>query len=162
MAHRGGENLLSSDDRDSLEQLEGLLLSLKSIAEKERRREELTESEYDLINSYGEIMETLTGAAADKPPPAGSVDEEEAAVVADVATDPDSGTVLEEAVGKIFEIFVVTKVGGQLSLTLGGVFSYYEFAWPMSDRLTDEAWRELLNSGQAPARPEWTASFISQ
>ncbi len=138
------------------------MLSLKSIAEKELRKEELTESEYDLINSYGDIMETLTGAAADKPPPGGSVDEEEAAMVADVATDPNSGSVLEEGVGKIYQIFVVAEVDGQLRLTQGGVFSYYEFGWPMSDRLTDEAWRELLNSGQAPARPEWTASFISQ
>jgi hypothetical protein len=30
----------------------------------------------------------------------------------------------------------------------------------MSDRLTDESWREMLNSGQAPPRPEWTSSFI--
>ena len=154
--------LLSSDDRDSLEQLEELLLSLKSIAEKELRGEVLTESEYDLVNSYGDWLETLTIAAADKEQPGGSVHEHEAAVVADVATDPNSGSVLEEGVGRIYQIFVVTKVGGQLSLTLGGVFSYYEFGWPMSDRLTDEAWRELLNSGQAPARPEWTASFISQ
>jgi hypothetical protein len=40
------------------------------------------------------------------------------------------------------------------------VLSYYEFARPMGDRLTDEGWREMLNSGQAPARPEWTSSFI--
>jgi len=99
-------------------------------------------------------------ASADKPQPGGSVDEEEAAVIADVATDPNSGTVLEEAVGKIFEIYVVAQVEGQLLVTQGGVFSYYEFPWPMSDRLTDESWREMLNNGQAPPRPEWTSSFI--
>jgi hypothetical protein len=47
-------------------------------------------------------------------------------------------------------------------VTKGGVFSYYEFPWPMSDRLTDEAWREMLGSGQAPARPYWTASFMAE
>jgi hypothetical protein len=154
--------LLSSDDRDSLEQLEDTLLSLTTIAEKELRGESLTESEYDFINSYGDLLETLTVAAADKSEPGGSLDEEEAAVVADVATDPNSGTVLEEAVGKIFEICVVTEVDGQLTLTQGGVFSYYEFTWLMDDRLTDEAWRELLNDGQAPPRPEWTSSFVGQ
>jgi len=153
-------SLLASDDRDSLVRLEELLLSLKAIAEKELEGEPLAEEEYDLINSYGDILENLTLAAADKPEPGGSVDEEEAAVVADVATDPNSGTVLEEAVGKIFEIYVVAEVEGQLTLTEGGVFSYYEFAWPAADRLTDEAWRGLLNSGQAPPRPEWTSSFI--
>ncbi|HUS69189.1 MAG TPA: DUF3160 domain-containing protein, partial [Anaerolineae bacterium] len=153
-------SLLASDDRDSLVRLQELLLSLKAIAEKELQRETLAEEEYDLINSYGDILENLTVAAADKPEPGGSVDEEEAAVVADVATDPNSGTVLEEAVGKIFEIYVVAEVEGQLLVTQGGVFSYYEFSWPMSDRLTDENWREMLNSGQAPPRPEWTRSFI--
>jgi hypothetical protein len=154
-------SLLSSGDKDSLEYLERSLLSLKDIAENELQGQSLTDSEYDFINSYGDMLETLTVAAADKPQPGGSVDEEEAAVVADVATDPNSGTVLEEAVGKIFEIYVVAEVEGQLLVTQGGVFSYYEFAWPMSDRLTDESWREILNSGQAPARPEWTATFVS-
>jgi hypothetical protein len=154
--------ILASHDRDSLDQLEELLLSLKTIAENELAGESLSDSEYSLVNSYGDWLETLTIAAADKEQPGGSVDEHEAAVVADVATDPNSGTVLEEGVGRIYPIFVVAEVDGQLALTQGGVFSYFEFAWPMSDRLTDEAWRELLNSGQAPVRPEWTASFITQ
>jgi len=154
--------LLSTDDRDSLEQLDQLLLSLKTIAEKELQGETLTDSEYDLINFCGDWLESLTIAAADKPEPGGSVDEHEAALVADVATDPNSGSVLEEGVGRIYQISVVTEVEGQFTLTRGGVFSYYEFSWPMSDRLTDEAWRELLESGQAPPGPEWTSSFMSQ
>ncbi len=85
---------------------------------------------------------------------------EEAAVVADVATDPNSGMVLEEAVGKVFEVYVVVEVEGELVITQGGAFSYYEFSQPMADRLTDESWREMLNTGQAPPRPEWTGSFI--
>ncbi|NBD34520.1 MAG: DUF3160 domain-containing protein, partial [Chloroflexi bacterium] len=31
-----------------------------------------------------------------------------------------------------------------------GVFSYYEFPWAISDRLTDEAWRQMLEEGNAP------------
>jgi len=155
----GERGLLSEQDRGSLEVLEELLLSLKTIAEKELAGTLLTEDEYDLINFYGDTLDGLTVAAADTEEMGGSV-EEEAAVVADVATDPNSGTVLEEAVGKIFEIFVAVEVEGQLKITEGGVFSYYEFAWPMGDRLTDEGWREMLNSGQAPPRPEWTSSFI--
>jgi hypothetical protein len=156
----GERGLLSEQDRDSLEGLERLLLSLKAMAEKELAGTALTEDEYNFINSYGDTLEWLTIAAADKGEMGASVDEEEAAIVADVATDPNSGTVLEEAVGKIFEIYVVVGVEGQLQITEGGVFSYYEFGWPMSDRLTDESWREMLNSGEAPPRPEWTSSFI--
>ena len=35
------------------------------------------------------------------------------------------------------------------------MYSYYEFPWPTTDRLTDERWREMLRSGDAPARPAW-------
>lgn len=157
----GERNLLSADDRDSLEYLEELLLSLKTIAEKELAANTLTESEYDLINSYGDILERLTVAAADKEEEFGGAIEEEAAIVADVATDPNSGTVLEEATGKVFEMYVVVEEDGQLMVTEGGIFSYYEFAWPMGDRLTDESWREMLNAGEAPPRPAWTSSFMS-
>ena len=37
----------------------------------------------------------------------------------------------------------------------GPVLSYYEFKHPMSNRLTDEAWREMLASPQKPDRPKW-------
>jgi hypothetical protein len=158
----GERGLLSEQDRSSLESLEGLLLSLKNIAEKELAGTPLTKEEYDLIDSYGDTLERLTATAGDREERGACVEEEEAAVIADVASDPNSGTVLEEAVGKTFEIYVVVEVEGQLKIAEGGVFSYYEFAWPMGDRLTDESWREMLNSGRAPPRPEWTSSFIVQ
>jgi hypothetical protein len=37
------------------------------------------------------------------------------------------------------------------------VYSYYEFLQPASDRLTDEAWRSMLDAGDAPPRPDWIA-----
>jgi len=40
----------------------------------------------------------------------------------------------------------------------GPVFSYYEFKQPMENRLTDEVWREMLET-KAPSEPEWTKSF---
>ncbi|TKJ30801.1 MAG: hypothetical protein CEE40_03835 [Chloroflexi bacterium B3_Chlor] len=63
---------------------------------------------------------------------------------------------------KIFEIYVVVEVEGQLTLTEDGVFSYCELPWPRSHRLTDGSWREMLNSGQAPPRPKWTSTFVSE
>ena len=156
--------LLSGVDKDSLERLERILLLLKGIAEKELQGIALDEEEKDLITFYGGILEGLTLAAADQEEGEGGrtfLEDEEAAVVADVATDP-LGTVLEEGVGRIFEIYAIVDIEGRLYVTKGGVFSYYEFPWPMSDRLTDEAWREMLDTGQAPDRPYWTASFIAQ
>ena len=46
-----------------------------------------------------------------------------------------------------------------LQVTKGGVFSYYEFGWPSSDRLTDEKWLQMLKDGEAPEQPEWTSSL---
>ena len=103
--------------------------------------------------------------------PAEMAEDQQAAVIADVATDPDpsgSGSsapiVLEVGVGRIDEVYVVAPIvdiDGKtvLQLCKGGVFSFYEFHWPADDRLTDEKWRELLDAGNAPAGPEWISSF---
>jgi len=71
--------------------------------------------------------------------------------------------VLEEGVGRVFTIYVVAPIEGQLVVTKGGVFSHYEFTQPLSERLTDESWRELLDSGQAPPLEPWkSALFVEQ
>jgi hypothetical protein len=149
--------------RDNLQSLELLLTQLTTIAEKELAGTALTQDEQDTILFYGGLLESLTLAAADKEGVEGRpiLEDQEAAVVADVATDPN-GLVLEEGVGRIQEIYVVAEVEGRLVVTKGGVFSYYEFPWPMDNRLTDEAWKEMLNQGQAPDQPEWTASFVAE
>ncbi|MCI0580397.1 MAG: DUF3160 domain-containing protein [Chloroflexi bacterium] len=170
--------LLSDQDRNSLERLESVARSLQTMAEKELRGEPLTEDEYRFIRFYGGELEHLTMAAADTTggDEGGQpvLDEEpQAAVVADVATAPDpdgdgvaNPVVLEEAVGRINEIYVVVPIvapdgSTYLQVNRGGVFAYYEFTWPADDRLTDESWRQMLDEGQAPPLPEWTSTFFT-
>ena len=167
----GERGLLVDSDRDSLQRLENLAREFQVMAEKELRGEPLTEAEYDRIRFYGRELEHLVMASADRDGDdefAQNVMEEEpqAAVVADVATDAWSTppSVLEVGVGRINEIHVIVPLvvddgSIQLQVAKGGVFSYYEFPWPASDRLTDEKWRGMLDEGQAPELPEWTASF---
>ena len=163
--------LLDELDQASLDTLETLARSLQTMAEKELRGEPLTEDEYHTIRFYGGQLENLTMAAADtdmEDPNAPRFMEEEpqAAVIADVATDPaPPATVLEEAVGRINPIYVVVPIvqddgSSYLQVAKGGVFSYYEFPWPITDRLTDEKWRAMLDDGSAPPVPEWTDSFL--
>jgi hypothetical protein len=154
--------LLSERDRESLERLEQLALSLKAISEKELADVLLSEEEYDLIRSYGGQLEHFwlealrdTGVEHRS-----AIGDNPAALVADVATDP-GGTVLEEATGQIFEIYAVVPVDGSLRIAMGGVFSHYEFPWPLDDRLTDRKWHGMLDSGQAPPLARWTESFIA-
>jgi hypothetical protein len=63
-------------------------------------------------------------------------------------------------VGYPFIIYVIAPIEGKLILTQGAVFSYYEFPWPMDDRLTDERWQEMLEAGEEPNLPAWTDAFI--
>ncbi len=84
-----------------------------------------------------------------------------APIIADVATDPNC-CVLEVGTGYIDPIYVIFPIDGKLRIGKGGVYSYYEFSWPMDDRLTDEKWRdELLNDYEnPPERPEWVKSYF--
>jgi hypothetical protein len=165
LASRG---MLNEQDNDSLQEIESLAQSLQIISEKELSGTPLTDVEHSLIRAYGYEMENLVYAAAtddtrsgtfwnNGPPPA--------AVVADVAV-ADS-TVLEEAVGLINPIYVVVPLINpdgsiMLEVTKGGIFSYYEFPWPVTDRMTDEAWREMLRNDSNPQSvPEWTSSFLT-
>jgi hypothetical protein len=78
-------------------------------------------------------------------------------VVAAVAGSGDQ--ILEVAVGNVDRIYVVAPLEGTLEVAQGGVFSYYEFAQPRSDRLTDEEWRQRLAS-KPPASPAWASNFL--
>ncbi len=163
---RGGlkeRGLLNALDEGSLRSLEDLALALKGMAEKELAGQPLTEAEYGRLRYYGMELEELTFAASDAYEGAGGTpitsEEIQSAVIADVHTSPNCGAVLEVGVGRIFVLYAIVPVEGELVIAKGGAFSYYEFPWPMDDRLTDEAWWEMLDAGQAPPLPQWTASY---
>jgi hypothetical protein len=178
MTRRGlsERGLLTEQDDQNLARLEDLVGALQTIAVKELRGEPLTEEEYERIRFYGGELEHLTMAAADtadtEDPNAPKFMEEEpqAAVVADVATDPgaaDGPTVLEEGVGRVNPIYAVVPIVGEdgstyLQVAKGGVFSQYEFPWPASDRLTDEKWRKMLDQDKAPPPADWMSSFLTE
>ncbi|MEA3253796.1 MAG: DUF3160 domain-containing protein, partial [Chloroflexota bacterium] len=50
---------------------------------------------------------------------------------------------------------------GRIILGAGPTLSYYEFKQPISGRLTDEKWKEMLEQGQQPSRPNWVSSFYA-
>jgi hypothetical protein len=129
----------------------------KAMAEKELQGQPLSQEEQASIRAFGGYLgELVIWANGEKP------ELDPAAVIADVATDPNSGNVLEVGIGNVHEIYVVAPIpqdDGSLVLTVarGGIFSYYEF--PSPKRLTDEVWRERVKSGQIPAQPAFTGGF---
>ncbi len=168
-------SLLGAADADSLMRIEELSLALKQMAEKQLQGIPLTEEEHERIRFYGGELEHLVMASADTGEESGDItfmeEDPQAAIIADVATDPDSNlipgaAVLEVGVGRVGEIHVVVplvEADGSLRLQVakGGIFSYYEFPWPAADRLTDEKWQKMLDNGEAPERPVWIESFYT-
>jgi hypothetical protein len=154
----------AKSEYNTLNDLYNLALDLKRISEKELQGQALTEDEYALIQYYGGRLENITMSAADEDENGnkGDLNDQDAALVADVATGgPLANEALEEGTGRIMEIYVVVPVEGKLVLARGGIYSQYEFVQPTSDRLTDEQWREIVNSGKLPPLGDWK-TFIAK
>ena len=141
---------LDEDTGRNFESLERNLEKLIEISEKELENEELTEEDKYYIFEFGEIIKM-------------SVDSDEetrkTTLVADVHTEPNNELVLEEGTGYVDMVIVAYRVpDGRIFLAAGPVMSHYEFKQPMSDRLTDEKWREMLKE-KPPEKPEWVSTY---
>lgn len=164
--------MLEKDDAENLKHMAELARKLVIISEKELRNETLSKDEYDLIRDFGGDIEHLWADAVkendDEYPRS---DEKPGAIIADVATDPN-GSCLEIGTGRVDDIYVICPVDGTLRVCRGPVYSFYEFAWPISDRLTDKEWRVKIgiwpehdyefNKDESIKQPEWTQSYRSR
>ncbi|NLF49825.1 MAG: DUF3160 domain-containing protein [Leptolinea sp.] len=127
---------------------------LGDIAVKELRGEELTEEDrYRIIAPLGKLEDHVafakrTGQGLELPP---------VPVVA--AVSGAQNEVLEAGVGYVDRIFVAVPVNGKMYIAQGGVFSYYEFAQPRSNRLTDEEWQKNLKNGAYKLLP-YTSNYM--
>ncbi|KAF5414726.1 MAG: hypothetical protein C5S38_04645 [Candidatus Methanophagaceae archaeon] len=153
MTEKGLENLdaLNETEKARLQSLEGILERLITISKAELENKELSEADYEFIRDFGKNLDsTIEGV---------SKEGKETTIVADVHTDCNTEKVLEEGVGYVKLILVAYNVpDGSIIVGAGPVFSYYEFKQPMSDRLTDEAWKEMLQNNP-PEEPEWVKGF---
>lgn len=163
--------MLSEADRENLSRLTVMAQQLLTISNKELAEETLTEEEYEFIRSYGGYIEHFWREAV-KEAAGGeeyiSSQEYPAAVVVDIATDPN-GTVLEAATGDPSRIYAVVRVDGKIKLAVGSVYTFYQFPWPMEDRLTDSRWRQMMglqadedgnySYDTKMEQPEWTQSY---
>ena len=152
-------NLLLEGFQDKLDLFENLLLFLRNISIKELENIPLSDSEYENIFCFGKVMQDLVSVVNDPLIP-WEMDTDDMAVVADVHTDSNTDQCLEEGVGYPLEVLVIVNEGGTVRITRGAIFSYYEFIQPIADRLTDEAWREMLVGDTPPSMPQWVSSFI--
>ena len=155
------------------DRLRDMLQFMLKISQKELEGKSITNEEYDQISIAGSNCEYLTldllrgqdqdvyswtdVQGADK----------SIAVVADVFTAssqnvpiPDK-SILYEAVGPAYEIYVIVPLDGYLYLMRGGVFSYREFQRAMGEpRWTDEEWQETLKTKPRAGEPDWMQEII--
>ena len=87
---------------------------------------------------------------------------EMSAIITDVASNPDAGTVLQVGTGYVNYIYVVTDSPQGLQLTRGSVYSYYEFINNIDNRLTNEVWHEMIQTDNLPTPPDWISRFYSE
>ncbi len=160
----GVRSLLSEAINSRLYSLLSFLLTLKDVSIKELAGTPLNSTEISIIDHSGEVLDGIASIPSEAEEFTSDADKR-MAVIADVHTDPNSETVLEEAVGNQMVIYVAVQVyvegTPRVIIARGGIFSYYEFHQPMSNRLTDEAWQTILDAGDAPAMPSWTSSFAT-
>jgi hypothetical protein len=144
-----GEDVLRINE--DLREIGNLLLK---ISEKELANEKITPEEFESLTWLGGRIEYLTFRIFNSD----HLPEKErlVALVADVYQY--NGEYLEEAVGMVDEIYVVTEINGRPYLTKGAVFSYYEFN--SGQPLSDEDWQKRLLSGKPMKRPIWVNDII--
>ncbi len=162
--------MLTDEDKENLSRLSYIANQLLVISNKELQDELLTDEEYEFIRYYGGTIEhfwyeTIKSEGASE---SISTREYPAAVIVDIATDPN-GEILEAATDNPSDIYVVVKIGDTLRIARGTVFSFYQFTWPLSDRLTDARWRQMMgitpdetgyyNYDFPLQKPAWTDSY---
>ncbi len=160
----GERGLLTERLSDSCSEFGSMLQFLKDCSEKQLRSIPLSRDDYNRIQWFGGSLERLTLSVA-------SDDEymrwyeitneadRHIATIADVHTSFTE--CLEVGPGWAYRIYVIVPhPAGGLQVAKGGVMSYHEFRWPVSDRLTDEKWIEMLKSDSAPPMPDWTRSYV--
>jgi hypothetical protein len=146
--------LLTDEQVGLLTDLTELLGFLERIARDELAGEPISELDNERLTHVGEELEAWFWRTSDRLESGETEADQDAAIVADVASGPDG--ILAVATGRIDRIYVlVPDDAGAFQVAVGGVYSYYEFTSQPGERLTDEAWRATLDAGEAPERPAW-------
>ena len=165
--------MLDPATRENLTRLASLARSLETISRKELQNERLSDEEYDLIREYGGTLEHFWIEAVKDRTDAEYLDAREipASLVTDLATDPN-GTVLQAANGRPAQIYAIVPVDGTLRIASGVVYNFYQFRQPLSARLTDSEWRQMIgewmspdgrfHQDETPEKPGWTQSYWVQ
>ena len=131
---------------------------IETILAKQLDEIELTDSERYILMEYGHAVQQAMGdfgAIRDGP-------RDTAPRWAEVAHDPNPPEEsLAAATGRARALFVLYPWHGRELLCTGAVLSYYE-EWAPTKRLTDDEWKQKLDSANPPPPPAWLAPILAK
>ena len=152
----GALDVMPEGLEDNYQRFEKIMAKLVDLSEKELAGKNLSEADYRWIASVAGQLKSATVLPPGLRERILSETDSRMALIADVHTNNNAKKVLEEGVGTPFILTVNMKLEGKPVTLNGAVFSYYEFKWPMDDRLTDEKWQQMLEKEDGrPALPSW-------
>ncbi|MBN1606625.1 MAG: DUF3160 domain-containing protein [Polyangiaceae bacterium] len=169
-----GLDMLSDELDAPVLALQTLLDNLTRISIAELQHLVVDTADQDYIATVGTTFERIIvsiGIATAEPPEEPTVsqpvlvqavtgDPYKTTIVADVHTDGNTERVLEAGSGYVDWVVVVNlDPTGALVASIGPIFSYYEFAQAMSNRLDDDQWNAILEGSAPPARPGFVAEL---
>jgi hypothetical protein len=135
--------------------LQTLTSRLGAMVQKQLRGADWTESEGEVLKHYGfslgEVMGYLSSAS--------EMGKDDAPRWTTVFFDPASNRNLAVATGRPRALYVLYPWQGKTILCRGAVLPYFEYR--SEARLTDAEWKDLLDSPQAPAQPDWIQPLTS-
>ena len=151
--------LFDKDSEKAVSSMEDICLRALNIVAAEVKDEKVSKDDLDWIGTIPQLLAKSVMPFSTYATYAHDNEQFKMALVADVLTNAESGSVLEVAVGIPHRIYVALndKQGGK-RVAVGYTFNYYEFTHPMNDRLTDEQWKAMVydNENEAAKRkPEW-------
>ncbi len=151
--------LFDKDSEKAVSSMEDICLRALNIVASEVKDEKVSKDDLDWIGTIPQLLAKSVMPFSTYATYATDNEQFKMALVADVLTNAESGSVLEVAVGIPHRIYVALndKQGGK-RVAVGYTFNYYEFEHPMNDRLTDEQWKKMVYDNESEAakrKPKW-------
>ncbi len=131
----------------------------KKIAEQELKNKEISDDDFEKLRTISSrlsrIVSPIMGQELTKK-------EKRAGIIADIHTDVLTQQILYEATGKPYIIYVLVNDKNGIRLTRGSVFSHYEFAAGLDERMADEDWQEIVyeEEKELPQKDKWTEEIV--
>lgn len=137
--------MLPAGSRTDLVELEAWLSFLRDTARRELTGQTLSVEEYQRLADIVSLLQGATDSGSN------------VSLALSIAADDTDRQI--EAVGYVDTLYVLIERDRQLYLARGGVYSHYEFPWPLDQTLSDDEWQDLLDRGLVPTRPAWVEGF---